>query len=548
MKAFFADIKETGLVHDRGENSFGTKLALPTEEQTARLNQLKAQIEEATSALNARASELAAGRAEWEKRLLAQYESGKLAWKFQRPFEASTAQGAKLTIAGDEPIDQNFYVGGSLVSERKPNPGLVIASGPNPDNETYTVRFKPGAGAWTAIGLEVLQDEGLPGSRVARGSDRFVVSELEAELSPGPGKPSRKLPLLLATSERFGELLQNEAMAAIDGDPQTGWAFSYGESRNPFLGVRFGEPIQTGATSILTVHLRQESTLRKATIGRFRVALSTGEYSWPQVGDAVAKQKALKNSVTSLLTVDVEHGLPKKVLEALKVPEAQRDEAQQKIVLDHFEWANPELQPLTVRLANLKFDRSILESGITQVVVTESTTPRETRILPRGDFLNATGEIVQPAIPGFLGKLESNGRATRLDLANWIVSPSNPLTARVFVNRLWREFFGTGLSKVLEDLGSQGEWPSHPELLDWLACRRIQAGLGRQTYHSNHRDQPNLSSVVSQQPSGGRARSGEPPPGASKPLPGGSRGGSRHHPGGLRAVDGTVRRPQCEPL
>jgi hypothetical protein len=103
-------------------------------------------------------------------------------------------------------------------------------------------------------------------------------------------------------------------------------------------------------------------------------------------------------------------------------------------------------------------------------MVTESMEPRETRLLPRGDWMSDAGALLQPAIPEFLGKLDTGERrATRLDLANWLVSPDNPLTARVFVNRLWRQYFGTGLSRVLEDVGSQGEWPSHPELLDWLA-------------------------------------------------------------------------------
>jgi hypothetical protein len=85
--------------------------------------------------------------------------------------------------------------------------------------------------------------------------------------------------------------------------------------------------------------------------------------------------------------------------------------------------------------------------------------------------MDESAPIVEPAVPRFLGALDTKGeRATRLDLANWLVARDNPLTARTFVNRTWREFFGTGLSKVLDDLGSQGEWPTHTELLDWLAA------------------------------------------------------------------------------
>jgi hypothetical protein len=120
-------------------------------------------------------------------------------------------------------------------------------------------------------------------------------------------------------------------------------------------------------------------------------------------------------------------------------------------------------------LEKLEAELGVLETAITRVVVTKSTTPRNTRVLPRGNWMDDTGDVVDPAPPAFLGKLNIEGRATRLDLANWLVSRENPLTARVFVNRLWRTFFGTGLSKVLDDVGSQGEWPTHPELLDWLA-------------------------------------------------------------------------------
>lgn len=111
------------------------------------------------------------------------------------------------------------------------------------------------------------------------------------------------------------------------------------------------------------------------------------------------------------------------------------------------------------------------------MLVSEAGQPRMTRILPRGNWLDDSGEIVEPDTPGALFDLNvAERRANRLDLARWITSPENPLTARVFVNRLWYLMFGRGLSSSLEDVGHQGQWPSHPELLDWLAVEFMESG------------------------------------------------------------------------
>lgn len=112
--------------------------------------------------------------------------------------------------------------------------------------------------------------------------------------------------------------------------------------------------------------------------------------------------------------------------------------------------------------------------AFTQVSVARE--PLVTRVLARGNWQDESGEIVQPAVPHFLPQPpDTEGRRlTRLDLAQWLVSPKNPLTARAVVNRLWKQFFGTGISAVVDDLGAQGEWPVHPELLDWLACEFMQ--------------------------------------------------------------------------
>jgi len=470
IKAFFADIKETGLVPDDGREAWGEKLPLPTVDQDRRLKELDDQILALRRGLDAKAQQLKAERWTWEDRLLTEYGAGKLAWNYLRPLTAESSNGAKLTIYNDELVDSNFDANGSLVSDRKRGEGLIVASGTNPDNDTYTVTLKPGEGLWTALGIDIFQDESLPGGRFARGADRFVLTEVEAELSE-PGAAPQKLPFVLATSAGFGERPENPPMAVIDADPKTGWGVTRVEGLNPFLALRFAQPVHARADSILTVRLHHDSDLRHAIIGRFRLALSSAAYSWPETGGAGRKLKAAPpDSPSGALTIAVDKGLPPNLLKALRTHEDERDDEQNDLVLDHFEWSAPELAELYVRLSRLQAERNLLDAAIPRVVLTEATRPRVTRILPRANWMDETHEIVEPAVPAFLGKLETDGRrATRLDLANWLVSPSNPLTARAYVNRLWREFFGVGLSKVLEDLGSQGEWPIHNELIDWLA-------------------------------------------------------------------------------
>lgn len=455
MKAFFADIKETGLMPDRGREAFEPKLMLASEEQRQQLAALNERLRAAERQLEERAQALHERRAEWEQQMLQAHNTGRLDWRYQRPLTATAAQGATLKIYNDEPLIVTQYRGGSLITERVVGSALVVASGANPEKEVYTVTFRPGAGEWTALAIDVVQDESLPANRYGRSADRFVLSEVEAEVQVGSKSPPRRLAFSLATTDGFGEAPENHPMLAIDGDARTGWGVSYGDGRDAFLALRFTEPMKTTPETLVTVRLRQESDVRRATIGRFRLALSAARYSWP---DHFVK------------TVRTLRGLPPGVFQALRTPEADRTIAQRRAIDAYFKWAQPELEALNVEVARLEAERDLLDARIPRVVVTEATTPRLTRVLARGNWMDESGEIVQPAIPVLFGKLDTGARrATRLDLANWIVSKENPLTARVFVNRLWRQFFGTGLSKTLDDLGSQGEWPTHPELLDWLA-------------------------------------------------------------------------------
>lgn len=130
---------------------------------------------------------------------------------------------------------------------------------------------------------------------------------------------------------------------------------------------------------------------------------------------------------------------------------------------------------LEAQLKELETKRDSVRKSVTTTNVTVAVPPREMRILPRGNCMDKSGKVVQPAIPRYFGTIAAPGRATRLDLADWLVSRNNPLTARVAMNRLWQLFFGRGLSPSLDDFGGQGVAPSHPDLLDWLAAEFMES-------------------------------------------------------------------------
>jgi hypothetical protein len=158
--------------------------------------------------------------------------------------------------------------------------------------------------------------------------------------------------------------------------------------------------------------------------------------------------------------------------------EAARLKGHQARLSEYFltlEAAEP-YRKLYAQLKDLRTEKEKLRQAIpTVMVMKEMKKPRDTFVLGRGQYENP-GEKVTPGVPSFLPPLPPGAPLNRLTLAKWLVDPKNPLTARVAVNRYWQSYFGTGIVKTAEDFGSQGEPPSHPLLLDWLATEFIRTG------------------------------------------------------------------------
>lgn len=173
--------------------------------------------------------------------------------------------------------------------------------------------------------------------------------------------------------------------------------------------------------------------------------------------------------------------VPPPLREIFECPEAERSDAQRAIIDAHFLADHPGMADVRKALSELDEKLEAL-APVRSLVMVEMDEPRSTFVLKRGNFLDP-GAQVSPGVPAVLHPLPEDAAPDRFGLARWLVEPNNPLMTRVTVNRWWQSFFGRGLVTTPEDFGIQGSWPSHPELLDWLAVEFLRSGWSTKNVH-----------------------------------------------------------------
>jgi hypothetical protein len=305
----------------------------------------------------------------------------------------------------------------------------------------------------------------------AKGSGRaangnFVLSEVVATVLRGNGiEESLKFSAARASIEQTDHAEGHpdkrwSAASTIDGDARGenwGWAILPDVTKPQQLVLELASPAKIESGDKLRLELRQNHGSGSHMLGHFRVSASSS-------------YDAARAPLLPPLANDLKAILAKRA--------EDRNESEKQKLFEAFKAQAPELSELRAQLAVAKEAKANYEKSIARCLTTVSSDkPRTVRILPRGNFLDESGEEVRAALPAFLAKQESAGqKLTRLDLAQWLTSRDHPLTARVTVNRFWKQFFGMGLSKVMDDLGAQGEPPPNQELLDWLAVEFMDSG------------------------------------------------------------------------
>ncbi len=426
LASFFADIQETAV----GEQA-GTPI--PTGEQTTKQQELTGRIAALKAQIDDPNRDLSAAQKEWEAQAFLDIAAHKPVWAVTKPLQTESVNKATLALQDDL---------------------SVLTSGENPAKDTYIVTLATDLPRLTGLRLEALTHPSLSNGGLSRSNGNFVLTGIEISVTqPGQDQPK---PVKIASGVADYEQPSFPIAAAFDDKPDTGWAVGgYEKKENRKAAFVFAEPVVMTPESRLTIKLKHESIYAAHNIGRFRLSLTAGDN--PTLQD---------------------QGLPDNVVAAMNVAADKRNADQLKTLADYYRTIDPTLNKLRQQVIQVTAEKTNLEKSFRTTLVSMAGPPRMIRVLARGNWLDDSGEVVSPAVPGFLQKAPpaAEKRQTRVDLADWFISKDNPLVARVMVNRLWKLTFGQGLVKSLEDFGAQGSWPTHPELLDWLALDFVEHG------------------------------------------------------------------------
>jgi len=388
----------------------------------------------------------------------------------QRAWEAERSGNDKNVWTVLDPLKFESTAGATL---RKLDDLSVLAEGENPAQDTYEVVVHTDQYPIRSLRLETLTHESLPHTGPGRaGNGNFVLGEIEVQ-AVSISDPAEPQALKFLRAEADHEQQGYPAAKVIDGNAGSneGWA-PEGAVRHEDrrLILTSAEEIGYPGGTELRIRLLCNTTHAQHAIGRFRFAAGS-----------------LDANISSLLAVGA----------------GQRTPEQRKQIQDHFRRQHTdEGRSVADELDALRLGSDEIEKQMaTTLVMKERPEPRVAYFLQRGHY-EAKGDPVERATPTALPPMDDRLPRNRLGLAQWLMDPRHPLTARVAVNRIWQQVFGRGITETSEDLGSQGATPTHPVLLDWLAIewmedswdvkRLMKRLIMSATYQQSSRTRPEL--------------------------------------------------------
>ncbi len=448
--AYFNNVPERGRGIKTG-NSPPTMLA-PTRQQEAQLAVVQQELAAAESAFAALADEIAAAEAAWAASFVA---SQPVHWA---PDEALVAHFPFDATADQRRAEQPARIEGAIAFSAGPIDSAATFDGDSLVDAGDVADFgffdKFTIAAW----IHPHRDSG---TIVARMADNAAIEGYSLELAAGK--------LQVNLSKRWlDDALRIETREPLALDRWQHIAVCYDGTRGP-SGVRVyvdGRPQEIEVLlDGLNQNFRSKEPLRiggGGRSGRFHGLVDELRIYKTDLDDRDIAILATPAPIDAIVALAPQERSPEQVAKLRAYYLANQAPAHVQDTRRHI-----------AEVAQRKLD---LEASFpTTMVMVEMPVPRETFMLERGQYDKPT-QPVQPGVPAALNPLAAGAAQNRLSLARWLVDPANPLTARVAVNRFWQACFGTGLVKSVDDFGAQGEAPSHPELLDWLACEFVASG------------------------------------------------------------------------